>query len=587
MAMPEKLSNRSIWVLASILLITILVYIPSLNNGFTNWDDIEQVVNNEDIQELAFTNTKTVFSSFYVGMYQPLTEQLYTIIYSVFGPSASAFHAFSLLLHLLNIFLVFILVRIFSRREMPALITAALFALNPLQTESVAWVSAMSNLLYSTFFLAGIIAYIRYARNGKLNAYVLSLLWFILSILSKPAAAVFPVVILFLDIYFRRKLQLRLILEKLPFFLIAIIIGLVVIMARDEAGHIIDISERFSWADRFFMVAYALSFYIARLFVPIGLSAFHPYPENGLQVVYYIAPLIPIMIIFMLYRLKGELRRQVMAGLFFFFISIALVLELIPLGVQVVKERYVYLPSIGMYYAFAVILLFFTETARRKSWVTPLITSCLVLVFGILSYGRVQTWHNSIALWDDVLETYPEASAALINRGNAWQEQENYSRAIADYSLAVQYEPMAADAFMNRGLAYYNLDNYPNALKDYDRAISLGMNDADTYMNRGLIRAAATDITGAKEDFELAVTIDPGNDDAWVNLGLVQARLAMLKEAFISFSSALRASPSSARAYYWRGMLQLQLGNNDEACRDLQAAVSFGWPREQVPEICQ
>lgn len=585
--MPEKLSNRAIWMMAVILLITILVYIPSLNNGFTNWDDLEQVVNNEDIRGLTFANTKTVFSSFYVGMYQPLTAQLYTIIYTVFVSSATAFHAVSLLLHLVNILLVFFLVRIFSRKEFPALITAALFALNPLQTESVAWVSAMSNLLFSTFFLAGLITYIRYARNGKLNAYLLSLLWFVLSMLSKPAAATFPVIIIFLDIYFRRKLQLRLILEKLPFFIIAIIIGLVVIMARDEAGHIIDISERYSWADRIFMVSYALAFYIARLIVPTGLSAFHPYPTDGLPLVFYIAPLIPIMIIFMLYRLKGELRRQVMVGLMFFIITIALVLELIPLGVQVVKERYVYLPSIGIYYAFAVLLLFFTETSRRKSWMAPLIVGCMAVIFAVLSYGRVQTWHDSISLWDDVLESYPSASAALINRGNAWQEQEKYNTAIADYSMAVQYEPMAADAFMNRGLAYFRMDNHIKATKDFDRAIALGLNDADTYMNRGLIRAAAMDIQGAMADFEQAVKIDPENEGAWVSLGLVQARLAMLNEAYESFSSALRASPSSARAYYWRGMLQLQLGNNGEACRDLQAAISYGWPREQVPELCK
>lgn len=585
--MSDKLSNKALWVLAGILLITIIVYIPSLTNGFTNWDDLEQVVNNEDIQSLSFSGTGEVFSSFYVGMYQPLTAQLYAFIYAIFGENAGAFHGVSLLLHLLNTFLVFVLVRSFSRREIPALITAALFALNPLQTESVAWVSAMSNLLFSTFFLAGMITYIRYIRKAELSFYLLTLFWFILSLLAKPAAVTFPVVIVFLDLYFRRKLKLRLILEKLPFFIAAIAIGLVVLMARDEAGHIINISERFSFLERLLMVIYALAFYIARLFVPSDLSAFHPYPLDVLPVVYYIAPLIPIMILFMLYRLKGELRRQVMAGLIFFFITIVIVLELVPLGVQVVKERYVYLPSVGMYYVFAVLLLFFTERGKKRVWMKTFITACLALLFAVLSFARVQTWENSITLWNDVLEQYPEASAALINRGNAWQEKEDYTMAIADYNLAIRYEPMAADAYMNRGLANYRIDNYEMALSDFDKAIALGLNDAETYIYRGLLKASRNNMAGALQDFTQASIIDPKNVDAWVNMGLIQARLSKYNEALNALSMGVNYDPQSARAYYWRGMLLLELGKMEEGCRDLQKSVSLGWAAAKIPEVCR
>ncbi|MCD4723722.1 MAG: hypothetical protein K8R63_02685 [Bacteroidales bacterium] len=418
-------SINAYWVLAGILTITFLVYLPSLNNGFTNWGDLEQVLENKDVHSLSFANTSKIFSSTYIGMYQPFTTQVYSFIYAIFGPAARVFHASGLFLHLINVLLVFFLVRSFSRKDAPALITAALFALNPLQAESVSWISAMGNLLYTSFFLAGLITYLRFIRKRHRVDYLLTLLLFILSLLSKSTALTFPVVLILADFFFRRKLNVKLILEKIPFLLLSFLAGMVIIYAREEAGHIIHIAERYSELERVLMIVYALAFYIARLFVPTGLSAFHPYPETAqLPPEFFIAPLIPLMFIFLLFRLRGEIRRQVMAGFVFFFITIAIVLVIIPFGDQVVKERYVYLPSSGLYYGFAVLLLFFTETRRKRVWLPATIIIIAMLIFSVMTFSRAKTWHDSFSLWEDVLDQYPHDSTALIKYGKAWQEKE-------------------------------------------------------------------------------------------------------------------------------------------------------------------
>jgi tetratricopeptide (TPR) repeat protein len=546
---------------------------------------LQQVLENKDVHRLSFFNTKVIFSSFYVGMYQPLTTQLYAIIYSVFGASAIAFHSVSLLLHLINVLLVFLLVRSFSHRENMALIVSALFALSPMQTESVAWVSALSNLLYTGFFLSGIIIYLRYVRKGQKSNLFLSLLLFVFSLLSKPTAVTFPVMLVLIDLYFRRGFSYKVLLEKLPFFILSVVVGIVIINAREQAGHIINISENFSLIERLLMVAYALAFYIARLFVPIELSAFHPYPSGALPVEYYIAPLIPLMLIFLLYRLRGEPRRQVMVGLLFFLFTLAIVLELIPVGVQVVKERYVYMPSIGLYYAFGILLLLFTEGKNRK-WMPLSIIIVVSLVFSTITFSRAKTWHDSLSLWNDVLEQYPDASAALINRGNAWQEEEDYGRAIDDYSMAIAYEPGAADAFMNRGLAYYRTSKTTEALEDFNRAILLGAADAEAYNSRGLILASMQRVDEALLDFIHATKLDEAYTDAWINQGLLFANMGDFSRALDVFSNALLADDHSAKAHYWRGMVLLQLQRTQEACDDLKVAVSLGWPAEQVPVVC-
>ncbi len=586
--MPDNRIKNARWLLAGILLITFLAYLPSLNNGFTNWDDPEQVIENRDIQELSFSNTSGIFSTFYVGMYQPVTTQVYGIVYSIFGADARAFHSVSLLLHLLNVILVFLLVRNFSRRDSLALITAALFALNPMQTESVAWISAMSNLLYTTFYLAGLITYIDYVRRKQTKNLLFTLLFFMLSLLSKPAAVTFPIVIFLADLYFRRRISVRLILEKAPFLLLSLAIGLLIIFAREEAGHIVDMSERFTWLERASMIFYALSYYFAKLFIPLNLSAFHPYPPGGaLPLQFYFAPLIPLMLVFLLFRLKGEIRRQVMAGLLFSLLTIAVVLEIIPIGAVVVKERYVYLPSVGVYYAFAALLLFFVGYHKKDQWITPVLTILLVVFFSIITFSRAGIWQDSFTLWNDVISKHPEASVAYINRGNAWQEKGDYNRAIADYSMAVKAEPNAADAYLNRGLAYFKLESTTLALQDFNQAILLGANDAEAYNSRGLLRASIGQLDMALSDFVQATENDPLYVDAWINQGLMYANVKNYDHAREVLSRAIDLDGTSAKAYYWRGMVKIQLGTVAEACSDFETAVSYGWPEDQVPGICR
>ncbi len=568
------------------MLVTVLAYLPTFTNGFTNWDDQDQVVDNTDIHRLSFANTGKIFTSFYIGMYQPFTTQVYAVLYSIGNGDAGVFHTFSLLVHLLNIMLVFFLVRKFTRRDAPALITSALFALNPMQAESVAWVSAMSNLLYTSFYLSGLIAYISHIRNGKFKYLLLTFFFFVLSLLSKPAAVTFPVLILLADLYYRRRPPGRLVLEKLPFFILAIGVGLLIIYARTEAGHIAGLSERYAWFERILLVFYALAHYVSVLFVPAGLSAFHPYPDSPLPPAYYIAPLLPLMLVFLVVRSRGEFRRQLTAGLVFFLVTIAVVMEIIPVGAQVVKERYVYLPSVGMYYVFSVLLLFLVSPGRARKWLPAAVTVLLVVVFAFLTHSRARVWQNSFTLWNDVLEQYPEASAALINRGNAWQERGDHLRAVSDYSLALRYEPMAADAYMNRGLAYYYLGETGEAISDLDKAIDLGLHDASTHNYRGLLRASRNDLRGALSDFRAATRLDTTYTEAWINRGLLHAELGDADSSMLALTQAIATEPASAKAFYYRGRLQWVTGSREKACTDFRKAISLGWPAEQIPPAC-
>lgn len=585
-AMQHTGKQKTVWLLAALLIVTALAYAPLAGNGFTNWDDPDQLINNSDVHQLSWANSSRIFSSFYVGMYQPLTMHAYAVLYAVAGPDPRVFHLFSLLLHLVNVVLVFSLVRAFTRKDPTALVSAALFALSPLQSESLAWISALSNLMYTGFFLGGLMAYLAYVRSSRWHLLAWTFLFFLLSLLSKPSAVTFPLIILGIDMYFRRTIKTRLLLEKLPFFLLALVSGLVIVAARREAGHIIDLSGSYAWWEQALLVSYSLSHYLANLIAPVNLSAFHPYPSTPLPAAYFIAPIIPLMFIFLYLRLRAEVRRQYTVGMLFFLLNIMLFLEIIQLGVQIVKERYAYLPSVGLYYAVSTLLFFFFPGGKYKISRPLVLIVLAVLWYGMSTFSRAGTWKDSITLWTDVLNSYPQASAAYINRGNAYMIRADYKLAIDDYTRAVEYEPYAADAYLNRAIVYSKMEEYNHALDDYNRAVGMGIHDAVTYNSRALLKARLKDIKGAKGDFLNALEMDPDYADAWINLGLMYANNSEFNKAMDALINAVRSDSRSARAYYWRGMVQLNMKQYEGACRDLKIARDYGWPVGQLPEIC-
>jgi tetratricopeptide (TPR) repeat protein len=291
------------------------------------------------------------------------------------------------------------------------------------------------------------------------------------------------------------------------------------------------------------------------------------------------------MMLFLMFRLKGEIRRYVWAGIIFFITSLAISLELVPLGVVVVKERYVYLSSVGLYFMFAMLLLFIFQIKYRR--LPVFITLALMVFFAISTYSRAQIWKDSQSLWNDVLSTYPDASAPLINRGNSRQLQGDFTNAISDYTMALASEPNAADAYMNRGLAYFKLGSMNEAFLDIDKAIVLGIRDAEIYNVRGLLRIESGAISEALTDFISAVSLDSTHLNAWVNLGLIHANMQDFASARTALDKAIEVDSSFAKAYYWRGMVFLQEKKYNEACGDMRKAVSYGWPEEQIPEFCK
>lgn len=425
--MPSDRSGRLVRAaaVAILLIVTGIVFSPCLNNGWTNWDDGDYVISNPDIQGLTIPHLARMFSSVYVSTYLPLTMVSFAAEYSVAGFDPFLFHATNLFFHLSNTFLVFVLIRRLTEKDPVAFGVALLFGIHPLHVESVAWISARKDVLSTFFFLLSLVAYEGWAEGRHRRARsarslpALSVFFFLCALLSKALTVTLPVVILIMDYLKRRNLfsaagvelmkrpfitarevaDYRKALRHLfPYMVLSTIVVVIGIIAQ-QSGSSLRLMQ--SPVDNVLVASHGVVFYINKLIVPTGLSFMYPYPEKVhglLPVEYLMAPPILAAMGYVLYRwLRHD--RTIMAGVFFFLITLAPVSQLIPMGSAVAADRYMYIPAIGLFLIVSdrIFRLYQRWKSRRVLWLSA--CGCLVVAvlvfYGLTSYRQCMTWKNN------------------------------------------------------------------------------------------------------------------------------------------------------------------------------------------------
>jgi len=336
-----------------VLLLAFTVHSPTLNNGFVNnWDDDGYILNNSSIQTLSKENTKSIFSSFHMGNYHPLTTLTYALEYHFFGLNARYYHFNNLVLHLLNVFFVFVLVGLLFGRNNMALIAALLFAIHPMHVESVGWISERKDVLYALFFLLSLIMYLKYSENNQIKFYALSILFFLFSLLSKSAAVSLPMVLV-ACLFFRESgngFALKKYVLLFPFFALSLLFGIIALKSQGASTQYL--TPDYTIIQRLFTGHFALLFYMYKFVLPFNLSAFYPHPTltNGvLPTLYYLSPIIVWGIFAGLYFFLIRHKKVFVFGLLFFLFAIILVIQFIPVGGAITADRYTYVPYIGLY----------------------------------------------------------------------------------------------------------------------------------------------------------------------------------------------------------------------------------------------
>ena len=592
-APPHPKSNLALFI---ILLVTFIAYIPSLKAGFVNWDDPDYVLNNHLIRNIS--NLEMIFTKPIQGNYHPLTVLSLAINYSISGLDAWSYHLFNLLFHLINCYLVFRLCMILSKNNLIiAFTTSLLFGIHPMHVESVAWVSERKDVLYGLFFLAGLISYTKYVDSGSKKQYGLAILCMALSLASKPAAVIFPVVLLCIDILRTRKFNFKLLLEKSPFFFLALAIGILTYMAQKEKGAI-DATKIFDLSTRILMGFYGIMMYFFKLIMPLNLSPFYPFaPINEkLPALYYIAPLFSLILAgLVFYSLKRS--RVIAFGILFYLANLLLVLQFMPVGSAIIADRYTYLPYIGIFYIAGWLIDRYAkgDFSRSLYFNIP-----IALILGILTFRQCKIWLNGASLWDHAIKVLPSARA-YDNRGSLYKEEKKYDLAIEAYNQAIKINIADDEAYTNRAIVYFEMNKLDLALADYkkallinpnyvagmdnlgalfglrhqydsamkylNKALSLNRNYAPAYKNRALVNLELNRNEESLKDFNSYLEFNPDDPDIMNMVGICYRNLGKYKEALSVVTQAIKIKPDPHfylnRAYCYRSLQDIQSARND------------------------
>ncbi len=564
--------QKKVIIIIVLIVMTLAVYWQVQNFEFINYDDDVYVTDNHLIQSgVTYTGFIKIFTDTHTGHWHPLTMLSHMMDWQLYGEKAGGHHWSSIILHIINTVLLFLLLNYMTGALWRSALVAALFAIHPINVESVAWVAERKNVLSTFFWILTMLFYVWYVRHPGWKRYLPVLICFALGLMSKPMLVTLPFVLLLMDywplnrtaINTQNEIELQLplisgkaklnflLLEKIPLFiLMGFSILLTVYAARSVEAVVTSTSLPFKMRIDNAIFSYVL--YIKKMFCPLDLSLFYSRYYIGVWKLLIAASfLISLsLIVFRYYRKCPYL----LVGWLWFLGTLVPVIGIVQVGAQAMADRYAYVPFIGL---FIMIVWLAADYAVRNSIVRyglSIVSLFIILMLSFLAWQRCQLWGDSFALWNDVLKKHKVAIAYNL-RGLAYTEMGQYDLALKDYNTAIGLDKNFSEALSNRAIAYGMIGEKNKAFNDYNKAINLDQKFADAYYNRGLLYLKINQLDAAISDFSKALTIDPDMADYYNNRGVALRLKGEYKKAFADFTQALKLNNNLAEAYFNRGVI--------------------------------
>ena len=573
----EQGYKKYLWLLAAVV-ITVLFLSPTLNNDWVNWDDPGYVEENPLVKELSVQQVAEIFTTPQVkGTYCPLVILSLGVNYAISGMEPFGYHLTNMLLHLLNVILIFWFIYLLSGRSDMATISAMLFGVHPMHVEAVAWISARKDVLYALFFLAALISYMYYlkAEKRKTQYYWLCLILFVLSLLSKGMAVVLPPLLLLIDYLKERTGLIRLVREKVPFFLISLIFGIVAVVGQQQ-GDALDTIDNYSFGQFVFIAFYGMLMYLVKVVAPFHLSAFYPYPPQGHYLPWYFyAAALPVLLVIYTGGRAALKNRKIAFGLGFFLICIGPVLQLFPVGMTIMTERFTYIAYIGLFYLIALAFVRLMEWAgsAAKRYVIQGGMVIYIATMGVLAWKRSVVWYDGETLWTDVIKKYPKNFLGYSNRAYVLRAKGLDDRALDDLNKSISLKPDEADAYNNRGMIYQSKGENEKALRDFTRSIERDSSYVVAYINRAVLAMNMGRRQAALSDLNKGVALDPNQVLGYLNRGLLYLQMGKPGRALEDISRVIAIDPGMAAAWYYRGIAYAMQKDLEAALQDLNKAL--------------
>jgi tetratricopeptide (TPR) repeat protein len=552
--------------------ITLALYNPVNRHPFVNYDDDRYVTENPHIRQGLTAETFTwALTSTEQANWHPLTWMSHALDCSLYRLNPAGHHFTSVLLHAVNVVLLFLFLSRATGRTWPSLFVAALFALHPINVESVAWVAERKNVLCTMFSFLTLWAYAWYSKQPGWKRYLAVFVMFAAGLASKPMVITLPFVLLLLDYWPLRRVRekqsfppSRLILEKLPLLALSAASAFVTMKAQ-QAGGAVRSTEEFSLGVRLANAIYAYSMYLWKMVWPAHLAPLYPHPGSSLaawQVT--IAAVVLLAVTALVF--KFPTRRYLLVGWLWFLGTLVPVIGLVQVGDAAMADRYAYIPLIGIFVMIAYGVGDWAEP--RNLPLSPAVPAVAVLVLlAIITHRQIGYWQSNSELWSHTLAVTQNNFIAEDNLGGALILEGREEEAHSHFEAAARINPRDPMSRSNLGTYYQSHGRVPEAVDEYQTAIKLTSDPgllSMTYANLGAAQRALGEDEQAQQSFEQSLHLNPNQFNAWLGLGLLARKQGQVEEAIRDLSRSLELQPT-AEAYFELGHTLEQAGRTAEA----------------------
>jgi tetratricopeptide (TPR) repeat protein len=577
--------QQAIVICVCLAVLITAVYWPVGHAGFLTYDDAEYVTANPHVQGgLTIRDVMWAFTACHSGNWHPLTWLSHALDCECFGMNAGGHHATSVLLHVVNTVLLFLVLRRMTGATWRSAWVAALFGVHPLHVESVAWVAERKDVLSGLFWMLAMWGYVRYVEQPTRGRYAMVVGWYAMGLMAKPMVVTLPFVLLLLDYWplgrtrWRRSVvgnnvPLRfgeLVREKLLFFALAAVSCGVTIWAQHSAGAINSL-ERLSLGARMANAVVSYVRYMEKAVWPSGLAVFYPFRVWRPAAVIVAGAILAAVSCTVIRR---ALRQPHLAvGWFWFLGTLVPAIGLVQVGGQSMADRYTYLPLIGLF----IMLCWSVPSRAMERWDLKVITcdaaAVVLAVCAALSRGQVEYWKDSETLFRHALDVTRDNWAAHDGLGVALEQSGKIEEAIAHYEQALRINPDLAEAHNNLGIALAQAGRMPEAIEHLEHVLRIESDYAEAHNNLGIALAQVGRMPEAIEHLEHALRIKPDDAKAHFNLGKALAQMDRVPEAIVQYEQALQITPDDAMAHNNLGIALAQTSKIEEAIAHFEQAL--------------
>ena len=581
--------SRRLWLIlvcCVLVVMTAIAYWQVTRNEFISFDDDIYVTENRHIQDgLTREGLAWSFSFDKRGTYwHPLTWLSHMIDCHFFGLDAGMHHLTNLILHCLNVLLLFAVLFRMTGTLWRSAFVSAIFAVHPINVDSVAWIAERKNLLSTSFWLGTMLAYAWYALRPDIVRYSVTLAIFVLGLLAKPMLVTLPFVFLLLDWWPLGRLRIgtvqasgrvktryvetdikQLIYEKIPFLFFSFL-SIVISSASLKENETIISFARVHLDLRIANAVVSYVKYLGKLLWPQNLSIYYPFPAEMLPLWQVVVSTVLLLAISAVALYFFKRRAYIITGWCLYLGTLVPVSGLMQGGLwPAMADRWTYVPFIGLYILISWGLFDLCERLKCRRIVLTAGAMCILIALSTVTQLQIEHWEDNFTIYGHAIDVTKNNNIAHYNLGKAYHDSGNYDEALKHYSKSLQISPQYLEARINLGVVLEKQGKLEAAMGQYRAVLSVSPFDIDAHNNLGLILAGKGKLEDAKKHYGIVLAVSPYNTDALNNLGTALYKQGRIDEAIKHYSEAIRINPSYVKSYNNMGIALFGKGKYDDA----------------------